>query len=79
MIRRYHWLGAVPAIAMLGGVPFANRVEPFVFGFPFLLAWIVIWVVATSATMALIYFLDSAQDRKESAADPLAPRSTDVK
>ena len=67
MTRRYHLLGAVPAIMMLGGIPFANRLEPFVFGLPFLLAWIVMWVVATSLTMALIYSLDRAHERKESS------------
>jgi hypothetical protein len=43
---------------MLGGVPFANRVEPYVFGLPFLLFWIVAWVLITSAVMGLIYALD---------------------
>lgn len=47
---------------MLGGVPFANRVHPFVFGLPFLLAWIVLWVVVTSLVMALIFALDTAAD-----------------
>ena len=47
---------------MLGGVPFANRVHPFVFGLPFLLAWIVLWVVVTSLVMALIFVLDTAAD-----------------
>ena len=57
-MRRYHLLALVPAIGLLGGIPFANRVEPYVLGLPFLLFWIVLWVVATSATMALIWTLD---------------------
>ena len=56
--RAYHLLAAVPALCLLGGVPFANRVEPLVLGLPFLLFWIVAWVVATSAIMALIWVLD---------------------
>ncbi|HEY5087818.1 MAG TPA: DUF3311 domain-containing protein [Gemmatimonadaceae bacterium] len=59
-MRWYRWLAAVPTLGMLGGVPFANRVRPYVFGLPFLLAWIVIWVVITSLTMALIFALDTA-------------------
>ncbi len=61
-MRRYRWLAAIPTLGMLGGVPFANRVHPYVLGLPFLLAWIVVWVVITSLTMALIYLLDSRHD-----------------
>ena len=43
---------------MLGGLPLANRVEPYVLGLPFLLFWIVAWVLITSGVMGLIYALD---------------------
>mgnify|MGYP001552488861 FL=1 len=62
-MRWYRWLAVLPAAGMLGGVPFANRVSPYVFGLPFLLFWIVAWVVLTSAIMGLIYALDRARDR----------------
>jgi hypothetical protein len=57
-VRAYHALALVPPLALLAGLRFANRVEPYVFGLPFLLFWIVAWVVATSATMWLIWVLD---------------------
>lgn len=57
-LRKYHWLAIVPPIGMLGGVPFANRVHTLVLGLPFLLAWIVGWVVLASGCMALLYTLD---------------------
>ncbi len=57
-LRAYHLLAFVPAVAMLAGVPFANRVHALVLGLPFLLLWILIWVVATSACMGLLYSLD---------------------
>ncbi len=57
-LRAYHLLAAVPWIGMLGGVPFANRVHAFVLGMPFLLLWILGWVVATSACMTLLYVID---------------------
>jgi len=57
-LRAYHLLAAVPAIGMLGGVPFANRVHALVLGMPFLLLWIVGWVLATSACMAVLAALD---------------------
>jgi hypothetical protein len=62
-VRWYRWLAVVPAIGMLGGVPFANRVTPYVFGLPFLLFWVTAWVVLTSAIMWLIYALDRARER----------------
>ncbi|MFA6165124.1 MAG: DUF3311 domain-containing protein [Gemmatimonadaceae bacterium] len=56
--RRYHLLALLPAVGMLGGLPFANRVYPLVFGLPFLMAWLVGWVVATAGIMAWILRLD---------------------
>ncbi|MGI8508871.1 MAG: DUF3311 domain-containing protein [Gemmatimonadaceae bacterium] len=60
--RAYHWLAVLPTVGMLGGIPFANRVYPFVLGLPFLFAWLVGWVIATSAIMGLILVLDRAND-----------------
>jgi hypothetical protein len=57
-LRGYHWLAVVPPFGMLGGVPFANRVHTLVLGLPFLLFWIVAWVVCAAACMALLYVLD---------------------
>jgi hypothetical protein len=59
----YRWLAIAPAIGMLGGVPFANRVRPYVFGLPFLLFWVTAWVVLTSVIMGTIYALDRARER----------------
>ena len=64
-MRWYRWLAVVPAIGMLGGVPFANRVTPYVFGLPFLLFWVTAWVVLTAAVMWLIYALDRARERTQ--------------
>jgi hypothetical protein len=35
-------------------------VEPFVLGLPFILFWIVMWVVLSSGIMAIVYALDPA-------------------
>ena len=43
-MRLIHVLAALPFLGILGGIAFANRVEPFVFGMPFILFWIVLWV-----------------------------------
>jgi hypothetical protein len=57
-MRPHHLLAALPIVALLGAPYFANRVEPRVFGLPFLLAWCVGAVLLTSATMAVIHRLD---------------------
>ncbi len=62
MKRAYRLLAVLPALGFLSGPLFANRVRPFVFGLPFLLAWIVGWVLLTSAIMGTIYLLDRAGD-----------------
>ena len=62
-LRAHHWLGFLPTVGMLGGILFANRVRPLVFGIPFLFFWIASWVAATSVVMWLILRLDRAYER----------------
>lgn len=68
-VDRTRWLrlalAALPFLGILGGAHFANRTQPFVLGLPFLLAWIVLWVVASSAILALVYVLDPANRKPE--------------
>ena len=40
-------LAAIPPIMLTLAIPFVNREEPRIFGFPFLLAWMVLWVTVT--------------------------------
>jgi hypothetical protein len=61
-------LAAIPWVAVLVGTPFANRVQPFVLGMPFLLVWVVLCVIATSVCMAIVYATDP-RNRKDSQAD----------
>lgn len=57
-MRHLRWLAALPFLGMLVGPYFLNRVEPFILGLPFLLAWLVFCVLATSAIMGIIYLTD---------------------
>jgi hypothetical protein len=57
-MRPVYLLAVLPFLGLLGGIPFANRVTPFVLGLPFILFWIVVWVVATSVIMWVIYVMD---------------------
>ena len=60
--RPYRWLAALPAAGLLIGVPFANRVHAYVLGLPFLLFWIVAWVLITAALLACVEALDRRRD-----------------
>jgi Protein of unknown function (DUF3311) len=64
-VRLIYLLAALPFLGILGGIVFANRVEPFVLGMPFILFWIVMWVVLTSVIMAIIYNLDPINKEDE--------------
>ena len=66
-------LAAIPWVAVLVGTPFANKVDPFIFGMPFLLVWVVFCVIATSICMAIVY----ATDPRNRADDPAAEERRD--
>ncbi|SEH30265.1 Protein of unknown function [Methylobacterium sp. 275MFSha3.1] len=57
-MRNLRWLAALPFLGILVGPFFLNRVEPFVFGLPLLLAWLVFCVIGTSVVMGVIYLTD---------------------
>jgi len=52
------WLAVVPFIGMFAGPILHNSATPFILGMPFSLGWITIWVLLTSAIMAVIYWFD---------------------
>jgi len=67
--RLYHWLALIPPLGMLIGVPFANRVHTLVLGWPFLLTWIVAWVLLAAACMGFLYKLDHRDTTAESSGE----------
>ncbi|MGD0421252.1 MAG: DUF3311 domain-containing protein [Xanthobacteraceae bacterium] len=64
-MRSVRALALLPFLALLIGPFFVNRVTPYVFGMPLLLAWLVAWILLTAAIMAVIFRLDPA-NRDES-------------
>ena len=52
-LQRYA-LAAIPIAMLTVGIPFANRIEPRVFGLPFLLAWIIVWILLTPLFLTLV-------------------------
>jgi hypothetical protein len=65
-LKSYYFLVLIPFIGMLGGAVLFNRVTPYVLGLPFLLFWILLWIVLSSLTMALIFNLDSRHQEDDS-------------
>jgi hypothetical protein len=57
-MKGIRWLMVLPFLGILGGIPFANKVTPYVLGMPFILFWLVAWVILTSAIMAVVYRFD---------------------
>ncbi|WP_345816363.1 DUF3311 domain-containing protein [Paraburkholderia sp. PREW-6R] len=66
-------LAALPFIGILLGVPFVNRVEPLMLGMPFVLAWIVMWVVLSSIIMGVIYLLDGTNREIAASGEEIRP------
>lgn len=64
-MKLIYLLAALPFLGLLGGMVFANRVEPLVLGLPFVLFWILTWVVLTSVVMTVTYVLDPANREDE--------------
>jgi len=58
-------LAVLPFLGFLVGVLFLNRVTPLVLGLPLLMAWLILWILLTSAIMAVIYFTDPANRRRD--------------
>jgi hypothetical protein len=48
----------VPYVMLVLALPFVNRLKPFVFGLPFLLFWIVIWIFLTPFLLAAAYWAE---------------------
>jgi hypothetical protein len=63
-MKLIHVLSFIPFIGMLGMLPFVNKVNPYILGMPFILFWIVMWVILTSVIMAIIYRLDPSNKEK---------------
>ncbi len=52
------WRAALPALvpvaALAFGVPLVNRLDPSVFGVPFVMFWVVAWVAVTPLFLWLV-------------------------
>ena len=63
--KRALLLGAVPFLMLVFALPFVNRVEPLVFGLPFVLFWILLWVALTPVVLFLAFKVEKKYNPPE--------------
>lgn len=51
-------LAFIPFVALSFAIPLVNRIEPRIFGLPFLLAWIAVWMLLTPLFLYALYRLE---------------------
>lgn len=61
--------GAIPFITLVFALPLVNRIEPVVLGMPFLLFWILSWVILTPAFLFAAYLLEKKYNPPENGED----------
>ncbi|CAE6970439.1 hypothetical protein R69608_07364 [Paraburkholderia nemoris] len=57
-MKKIYLLGVIPPLLNIVGAVFSRSAEPYVFGVPSTLAWVVGCVLVTSIVMQTIYVLD---------------------
>ncbi len=58
-------LGAIPFITLVFALPLVNRIKPVVFGLPFILFWILCWVILTPLILFIAYTLERKLNKSE--------------
>ena len=51
-------VATIPFITLVFALPLVNRIEPVILGFPFVLFWIVAWVILTPPMLFAAYWLE---------------------
>ncbi len=51
-------VGAIPFITLVFALPLVNRIKPLVLGLPFLLFWIISWVILTPLILFVAYLVE---------------------
>jgi hypothetical protein len=51
-------LAVISPLMLTAAIPLVNRVEPRIFGFPFLLVWIFLWVAVTPLLLYAVFRLE---------------------
>ena len=62
-------LGAIPFITLVFALPLVNRIQPVVLGLPFLLFWILAWVLLTPVILFLAYLAEKRFNPPDEGGD----------
>jgi hypothetical protein len=73
-MHNVRWLAVLPFLGIVIGTAFVNSVEPLVFGMPFVLGWLVGWVILGSIIMAIVYACDPLNGKAGAGGDEGAGR-----
>lgn len=58
-------LGAIPFVTMVFALPLVNRIDPVILGMPFLLFWLLAWVVLTPVILFAAYVCEKKYNPPE--------------
>jgi hypothetical protein len=56
---------AIPFLTLVFALPLVNRLEPVILGLPFLLFWILLWVVLTPPVLFAAYLCEKKFNRSD--------------
>ncbi|MDQ6598451.1 DUF3311 domain-containing protein [Bacillus salipaludis] len=59
-------LSMVPIVFMIVAIPFVNRIQPIIFGLPFLAFWLFLGMIITPLCTFLIFRLQKSERSTES-------------
>jgi len=59
------FLGAIPFITLVFALPLVNRINPIILGLPFILFWILSWVLLTPVILFIAYVLEKKFNASE--------------
>ena len=63
-------LGTIPFITLVFALPLVNRIHPTVLGLPFLLFWILLWVMLTPLILFLAYRAEQRFNPPDEGEEP---------
>jgi hypothetical protein len=58
-------LAAIPFLTLVFALPLVNRIEPVILGLPFILFWILAWVVLTPFILLAAFLLEKKYNAPE--------------
>lgn len=62
-------LGSIPFLTLVFALPLVNRIHPVILGLPFILFWILAWVILTPLILFLAYTLEKKFNRPEEGGE----------